>query len=162
MTKTPEQLVQSTATLIACAIGSIILVGCASLDQPDVPELEPPVVVTPDAPPVVEPTQQHSEQGDQRLLVKPKADNTGKLVILLPAAWNNDFRDVWLIDRNGTRHNDTGRRNINKGKSSNGNRRHVWFKKSGASFGNGTLVVVLTTGTKRLQYNFATRTEKKP
>ena len=95
--------------------------------------------------------------------MKPRSDNEpNNLVILLPAKWNNSFRDVWLEDQNGIRHNDTGRRNINLGDNNNGYRRHIWFKKPGDVIGRGTLVVVLSSETKRLEYNFAKRTEKVP
>ena len=162
---------KATINLLSISI-VLILTGYAQLAPivlDNLPEPEPPVIEEPvPEPPVVvepepeQPAQQHSEEGSQNLLVKPKADTSGNLVVLLPAKWNNDFRDVWLIDKNGTRHNDTGRRNINPPPHDNGNRRHIWFKKSGASYGNGTLVVVLKSGTKRLQHNFGKRTEKTP
>lgn len=161
---------------IIALIGLIVLSSCGTTpDQRDdvfqylteIIESLPTPTPTPEPTAVPEPTPapppqdgKHSLEGSQRLLVKPASDNTGNLVILLPSKWNNSFRDVW-IEANGTRYNDTGRRNVNGvgTYNSNGNRRHIWFNQSGASIGNGVLVVTLEDGVRRLPRNFGVRTE---
>ena len=147
-----------TTAIFVCAL----LTGCSTVLEkwpdissiPDQPE-PPPVVVVPDVPPAVEPTRQWPENGSQVLYGKRNSDNTGNLVVLLPSKWSNIFVDVWIIDKNGKRHNDSGRRNINLGDNNNGFRRHCWFGVPGQDIGKGTLVVVLTTGEKRIPMDFA-------
>ena len=46
-------------------------------------------------------------------------------------------------------------RNINLGSNNNGFRRHCWFNEKGQVYGQGILVVVLTTGKKEIPINFA-------
>jgi len=135
-------------------------------EEANPPKVEP----TPEPTPAPEPDEpewdgRYSEEGSQRLLVKPESDNNGNLVVLLPAAWNNSFRDVWIEGTDGRRHDDTGRRNINvnpdgsRPHNSNGNRRHIWFRSPGPDIGTGTLVVTLADGVRRIDRNFADRSE---
>ena len=147
---------------------SILCTGCArlapivldNLPEPEPPVVEepvpePPVIVEPEPEPVVEPDKRWPEDGSQELYSKRNSDNTGNLVVLLPSKWSNIFVDVWLIDKNGKKHKDTGRRNINLGSNNNGFRRHCWFNEKGQVYGQGILVVVLTTGKKEIPINFA-------
>lgn len=93
------------------------------------------------------PIEQNLVKPGDGFLWKPKGENSGKLVVLLPPSYSGKVRSVALKDKNG--------RQLEAGRSSgvaNGGREHFRFSQPGGSYPNGVLVEVELSSGKKLAY----------